>query len=355
MAEIADLKEQSKANLSKGKLLGYKETNLGKKLPGVLMVFFIAFVSHSVGKDIPLIGSTVTAILIGILIRNFIGLPVAFNPGVQYSLVSMLKFAIILLGTSLNLWQVFTIGSQSILVILAVVIFGILLTIYVGRWIELSGNLPALIGVGTAICGATAIATVSPIMKAKEEETAFAITTIFIFNVIAVIIYPILGSMLGMSSEEFGMWAGTAIHDTSSVVAAGFAFNNEAAGIATIVKLTRTLFLVPIAIIIGIYTSVKSKKERYQDSKVQVSKIFPWFLLGFLGMSVLNTLGAISELIVQQITFISKIMILMAMASVGLGADFKKIRKMGLRPVYLGLIASIIVALVSLSIIYLVV
>lgn len=354
MAELANTKEQREANHSLNKIQRFRETKLGKQLPGVVLVFVIAFVSQSVGKDIPLLGSTVTAILLGMLIRNFIGLPAVFDLGVQYSLKSLLKLAIILLGTSLNLWQVFTIGSQSIVAIFAAVILGILLTMYIGRWMGVTGNIPALIGVGTAICGATAIATVSPIMKAKEEETAFAVTTIFIFNVIAVIFYPILGSLLELSSEVFGMWAGTAIHDTSSVVAAGYAYSNEAGGIATVVKLTRTLFLVPVAILIGIYMSMKSSGHG-QEGRVKVSKIFPWFLLGFLCMSVLNTMGVFNENLVEQITAVSKFIILMAMVSVGLGADFKKIREIGLKPVYLGLIASVIVAVVSLFIIYLVV
>jgi uncharacterized integral membrane protein (TIGR00698 family) len=355
---VTDLVEQKKDTLLEGSLekpRAFKETKLGKNIPGVVMVFLIAYISHSVGKDIPLVGTTVTAIIIGILIRNFIGVPVVFNPGIQYSLKSILKIAIILLGTSLNLWSIFVIGSKSILPILAVVLLGILLTFYIGKWMGLSGNIPILIGIGTAICGATAIATVSPIIESKEEETAFAITTIFIFNIIAVIFYPILGTLLEMNNEVFGMWAGTAIHDTSSVVAAGYAYNNEAGGIAAVVKLTRTLFLLPLAIILGVYMSMQMTKGKSQGKKVKLTKIFPWFLLGFLGMSLLNTFNLFSDSVVDMVTFISKFMILMAMASVGLGADFKKIRKIGMKPVFLGLIASVIVAVVSISLIYIVV
>lgn len=329
-----------------------RDTKLRKNLPGILLVLLIAFASNSVGQDIPLIGATVFAIIFGVLIRNFIGVPIQFNPGIQYSLKTLLKLSIILLGSSLNLLQVFTIGSKSIWVIIAVVVLGILLTAYIGRKLDLSGNIPSLIGIGTAICGATAIATVSPIMKAKEEETAFAITTIFVFNIIAVLTYPILGALFGMSDEVFGIWAGTSIHDTSSVVAAGYVFSDEAGGIATVVKLTRTLFLVPLAILIGIYISIKVNRKNEKKDKVKFSKIFPWFLLGFLGMSILNTIGFFNESLIEQITNLSKFMILMAMASVGLGADFNKIRKIGLKPIYLGLIASILVGTISISIIY---
>ncbi|RNF39720.1 YeiH family protein [Planococcus salinus] len=354
MTEMINQEKRSNVRRSASTVQAFKESNIKKNIPGLLMVFIIAYISQSVGKDIPLLGSTVTAILLGVLIRNFIGMPTVFSPGIQYSLKSVLKLAIILLGTSLNLVQVFTIGSQSIVVISAVVILGIILTIGIGRWMGLSGNIPALIGVGTAICGATAIAAISPIMKSKEEETAFAITTIFIFNIIAVILYPIIGVLTGMNDEVFGMWAGAAIHDTSSVVAASFAYSDEAGGIATVVKLTRTLFLIPLALLIGIYISSRASKEGGTLSGVKISKIFPWFLLGFLAMSVLNTLGMFSESAVQNITQTSKFMILMAMASVGLGVNFKQIKEIGLKPIYLGLIASLIVALVSILIIYLI-
>jgi len=344
----------SQATSHKG--LHIRESKLGKNLPGILMVAIIAYIADNIGKDLPLIGGTVIAILLGMLLKNFVGIPAVFNPGVQYSLKKLLKYAIILLGTSMNLSQIFSIGGKSILVIIAVVLLGIGLTMFIGnKLMGLHGNVPILVGIGTAICGATAIASVSPILKSKEEETAIAITTIFMFNVIAVIFYPILGGFFGMSDEFFGIWAGSAIHDTSSVVAAGYAYSDASGGIATVVKLTRTLFLLPIAIILGVIVSIELRKQGTTGSKVNLVKIFPFFLLGFLAMAVLNTLGLFSEKVIENITIVSKFMILMAMASVGLGTDFKKMSQIGLKPVYLGLIASVIVSVISLTIIYIII
>jgi uncharacterized integral membrane protein (TIGR00698 family) len=351
VAQFTEVLQKQKVDVDK---LNSKQTWLGKNLPGLIMVFLIAYFAHVVGKQIPFIGATVVAISLGVLQRNFTTIPVTFDPGIQYSLKSILKLSIILLGTSLNLWQVLSIGGSSLIVILTVVILGILLTVYLGRMMGLTGTIPTLIGVGTAICGATAIATISPIMKAKEEETAFAITTIFIFNVIAVIAYPIIGILIGMSNEIFGMWAGTAVHDTSSVVAAGYAYSNEAGGVATVVKLTRTLFLIPLAIIIGVYLGIKSP-DKENGSRVKLGKIFPWFILGFLVMSIINTLGMLNKDIVSVVTDASKFMILMAMTSVGLGANFSKMKKIGVKPIILGLCSSVIVAIISIALIYIVV
>jgi len=349
------MNQASSTNLTKATpFLG--NTKLYKNLPGIIFVILIAYIANSMGKELPLIGSTVIAIALGVLIKNFLSIPVQFEPGISYSLKKGLKYAIILLGSSLSLLQVVQIGKDSLLIIVVVVTLGIILTHYIGRMLGLSGKLPLLLGVGTAICGATAIATVSPIMDSKDEETAFAITTIFIFNVIAVIAYPLLGLAFGMSDEAFGIWAGTAIQDTSSVVAAGYAYSDEAGGIATVVKLTRTLFLIPLAVLIGVMYSMKNKKEtESKGGKVNLVKIFPFFILGFLGMAILNTLGFFSEQVVTALTSVSKFMILMAMAGVGLGADFKKMKAIGLRPIYCGLLASIIVGVISISLIYLVI
>ncbi|WP_180994172.1 YeiH family protein [Bacillus sp. Marseille-P3661] len=351
---MADIQSQHIKMVSRlGKVEVLKKLKFGKYLSGILLVFVLAYIAHTVGKELPLIGSTVMAILLGVLMRNFLTIPVIFDAGIQYSLKKVLKYAIVLLGSSLNLYQVLIIGGSSLIPIVITVILGILLTSFVGKRLGLSGNISPLIGVGTAICGATAIATISPIMKAKEEETAYAITTIFIFNVIAVIAYPLIGALVGMPNEIFGMWAGAAIHDTSSVVAAAFAYSNEAGEVATVVKLTRTLFLVPLAIIIGVWVSIKNNKDINEGSKIKLHKVFPMFLFGFLGMSLLNTVGFFSASTVEVITVISKFMILMAMVSVGLSADIKKIRHLGMAPIYTGLFASVLVAVVSIAIIYL--
>ncbi|PAV31113.1 hypothetical protein CIL05_00185 [Virgibacillus profundi] len=315
-----------------------------KVIPGLLLVMVIALVASFFGDFIPYLNSTILAILIGAVLSNIVNLSSNLNEGISFSQKKVLKLAIILLGVSLNLWNVISIGGSALIPITVTVILGVVLTFYIGKFFGLTNNLNLLIGGGTAICGATAIATISPVLKAKEEETAYAISTIFIFNIISVIIYPIIGQILNLSDEFFGVWSGVAIHDTSSVVAAAYEYNDESGIVATVVKMTRTLFLIPLVLILGFYTSKKGENDNH---KVSIFKIFPVFLLFFLLMSILNTLGVFSEQVVNILTVFSKFFILMAMVSIGLSLNVKKLSKLGMAPIYTGLIASVIVALVS--------
>jgi uncharacterized integral membrane protein (TIGR00698 family) len=219
-----------------------------------------------------------------------------------------------------------------------------------GRLMGIPWNLKALIGVGTAICGGSAIAAISPIIEADEMEIAYSISTIFLFNIIAVLIFPPLGHLLGFSDTAFGLWAGTAINDTSSVVAAGYAFSNVAGAYATIVKLTRTTMIIPISLIFSVMVSIQKKKDATNNGKVNYSlkKIFPWFILWFLAASLLNTLGLFNVTAVKYINTLGKFMIVMALSAVGLSADFKKMLKTGVKPLILGLIVWFTVTVVSL-------
>lgn len=190
--------------------LPHKFTFLFKNnFPGISMVAIIAFLAHSIGTDYPIIGGAVIAIILGILIKNFFKVPLIFEEGIDYTIKRLLKMAIILLGFSLSLTQVLAVGASSLIIIIVSVISGLLLTYWIGRAFGLYGNTSMLIGIGTAICGATAIATTAPILKAKEEDLTYAINTIFAFNVIAIMLYPFIGQLIGMPDDYFGIWAGT--------------------------------------------------------------------------------------------------------------------------------------------------
>ena len=223
-----------------------------------------------------------------------------------------------------------------------------------GKLLKVPSNLKALIGVGTAICGGSAIAAVSPIIEADDMEIAYAVSTIFLFNVLAILIFPPLGHILGFSDNAFGLWAGTAINDTSSVVAAGYAFSNAAGAYATIVKLTRTTMIIPISLIFSLIVAYKKKREAKDHSTVNYSfkKIFPWFILWFLVASLLNTLGVFPTESIPFINSIGKFMIVMALSAIGLNSDFKKMLKTGIKPLILGLIVWFSVILVSLVVQY---
>jgi uncharacterized integral membrane protein (TIGR00698 family) len=319
-----------------------------KYVPGILFLMAIGILSNSLGKDYPLIGGAVIAIVIGILIRQFLGVPAIFADGINYTLKKLLKLAIILLGFSLSFSQIFNVGLKSLIIVLVAVVVGIFLTYFVGRLFGLQGNIPLLISLGTGICGATAIATTGPIIKAKDEDIVYAVNTIFAFNVLAVLIYPLIGHLLSLPDNQFGVWAGTAIHDTSSVVAAGYSYSNTAGDASVVVKLIRTLMLVPVAVILSIYISVKGTKMDHDTNKVKISKVFPYFILIFAGAAALNTVVPLPQTFVDTSSDLAKFIILMVMASVGLGTNFKKIKSVGIRPLLVGLLSSVIMGTTSL-------
>ncbi|WP_442600187.1 YeiH family protein [Neobacillus sp. D3-1R] len=319
-----------------------------KNIPGIVFVMVIGFIANSLGEDFPLIGGAVMAIILGILIRQFLGVPQIFLDGISYTLKKLLKLAIILLGFSFSFTQIFKVGLNAITIILVAVIAGIFLTYFIGRLFKLEGNIPLLISLGTGICGATAIATSGPIIKATDEDIVYAVNTIFAFNVLAVLIYPFIGHVLSMPDHQFGVWAGTAIHDTSSVVAAGYSYSGPAGDTSVVVKLIRTLMLVPVSIILSIYISMKNSKVDSNKSKLKISKVFPFFILIFAGAAALNTIFPLPTTFVHISSDVAKFIILMVMASVGLGTDFKKIKAVGIRPLLVGLISSCIMGTVSL-------
>jgi len=262
----------------------------------------------------------------------------------------ILTWAIVVLGAGLSLTQVLKTGLSSFSVTLFTLAAAFITAYGVGKLLGIPYKLKTLIGVGTAICGGSAIAAISPIIEADDMEISYSISTIFLFNIIAVLIFPPIGHLLGFSDKAFGLWAGTAVNDTSSVVAAGYAFSNAAGAYATIVKLTRTTMIIPISLIFAFITAYKKKKESQMDSKVNYSfkKIFPWFIVWFLIASLLNTLGLFKGNSIIYINTLGKFMIVMALCAIGLNTDFKKMIKNGTKPILLGFIVWVSVAVVSI-------
>jgi uncharacterized integral membrane protein (TIGR00698 family) len=327
---------------------------LKQNLLGVLFTFIIALVANWLGGKFPIIGGAVFGILLGIIINNFIGKPKSVEKGVTFTSKKVLQWAIIVLGGGLSLTQVWKTGLSSFSVMLFTLSAAFLTAYGLGKLMGISSNLKTLIGVGTAICGGSAIAAISPIIEADDIDITYAISTIFLFNVIAVLIFPPLGHLLGLSDKAFGLWAGTAINDTSSVVAAGYAFSNAAGAYATIVKLTRTTMIIPISLIFSFVVAYKKKKQAKEDSKVNYSfkKIFPWFILWFLVASLLNTMGLFTGNSVHYINIVGKFMISMALTAIGLNSDFKKMLKTGMKPMILGVMVWFVVSIVSLVVQY---
>ena len=322
---------------------------------GILFTFIIALIANWLGRAFPIVGGAVFGILIGIIINNLMGKPKSVEKGVTFTSKKVLQWAIILLGGGLSLTQVWETGLSSFSVMLFTLCAAFITAYGLGKLMGISSNLKTLIGVGTAICGGSAIAAISPIIEADDMDIAYAISTIFLFNVIAVLIFPPIGHLLGLSDKAFGLWAGTAINDTSSVVAAGYAYSNAAGAYATIVKLTRTTMIIPISLIFSFVMAYKKKKAAKEDSKVNYSfkKIFPWFIIWFLVASLLNTLGVFPSYSIQYINIIGKFMIVMALTAIGLNSNFKKMLKTGVKPMILGVMVWFMVSIVSLLIQYL--
>lgn len=320
-------------------------------LPGISMSFFIALVANWLGNLMPVIGGAVFGIVIGIIINNIVGKPKCTIEGVGFTAKKILQWAIIALGAGLSLSQVRKTGLESLEVTIFTIVTAFITAYGFGKLLKIPNKLKTLIGVGTAICGGSAIAAVSPIIEADEVEIAYSISTIFLFNVIAVLIFPPLGHLLGFSDKAFGLWAGTAINDTSSVVAAGYAFSNNAGEYATVVKLTRATLIIPISLIFAFITAYKKKKEaKMEKGEINYSfkKIFPWFILWFLVASLLNTMGLFKVSTIYYINELGKFLIVMALSAIGLSSNFKEMTKAGLKPILLGVIVWFNVAVVSI-------
>lgn len=318
--------------------------------PGLVGATFIAIVATYLGTYSHLIGGTVIAIMLGILINNTFGKPESMDKGLKFTSKRLLKTAIVFMGANLSLMSIFAVGKQTLIIMLFTLTSAFLSGYVFGKLMGISFNLRNLIAAGTGICGGSAIAALSPIVEADDSDIAYAISATFIFDIAAVLLFPVVGMMLGMSDLGFGMWVGTAVNDTSSVVAAGYAYSEMAGNYATIVKLTRTTAIVPITLIFSLIVAARKKKSGTDNegSAYSIKKIFPWFILGFLGMSILNTMGIFNETLLALFKTSSKFMIVMALAAIGLNTDFKQMSKSGIRPLILGFIVSMVVVFVSL-------
>ncbi|AIF47136.1 YeiH family protein [Dyella japonica] len=308
---------------------------LSQRLPGLGLSLLIALAALGLGKLAPLIGGPVFGIVLGILVRNTVAPGARYAPGIQFAGKQVLQWSIIALGFGLSLDQVAKTGLESLSVTLVTITVAFLTAWLLGRWLKVHDKLKILIGVGTAICGGSAIAAVTPIIKPDEHDTAFAISTIFLFNLVAVLLFPLLGHLLHLSDLGFGLWAGTAINDTSSVVAAGYSFSKEAGDYATIVKLTRATLIIPICLIIAFATAWKQKKQGASD--FSLARIFPWFILWFLVASGIRTAGLVPVALQPLLHMAAEFLIIVALTAIGLSANLRKMASTGARPILLGL------------------
>jgi len=314
-------------------------------IKGIAFSLIFAIPAYFLGQAYPIIGGPVFGILLGIIAASF-KRPASFEVGIRFTGKTILQYSIILLGFEMNLFHVLDIGEKSFSVMIFTLFAAFFVAYFVGKMLKLDYKTTTLIGAGTAICGGSAIAAVAPVINAQDKDIAFSISTIFLFNVIAVFLFPFLGHLWGLSDTGFGMWAGTAINDTSSVVAAGYSYSNEAGSYATIVKLTRALMIVPVCLF---FASLMAYRERKNNS-IQMTKVFPWFILWFVVASIINTTGFLPVIASHLLGNTGKFAIILAMSAIGLNTNIKALLQNGLRPIVLGLVCWFAVAFVSLII-----
>ena len=254
------------------------------------MSLIIAIPAWYLGRLVPVIGGAVFAICFALIIGS-VYKPTRCVSGIKFTGKKILQYSIILLCFEMQFHTVLAVGSSSLFVMLFTVSAALITGAVMYRFLRVTEKQAVLISIGTYICGGSAIAASAPVINASDEDIAQSISTIFLFNIIAVIIFPAIGRLIGLSDEGFGLWAGTAVNDTSSVVAAAAAWS-EAAGndtsltLATIVKLTRTLLIIPITVVLAIYTA---RREGRGKGKINFVKIFPWFILGFVFAALINS------------------------------------------------------------------
>ena len=350
--------------------------NVKNVAPGVGLCAAIALPCWFLGEALPVVGGPVFAILIGMVIALWWKQPARgiVQDGIGFTAKKVLQYAVILLGFGLNLAQIAAVGAESLPIILTTIAMALIVGYVLYRVLRMDSAIATLIAVGSSICGGSAIAATAPVIRAKDEQVAQAISVIFLFNVIAALIFPTLGSMLGMSNEGFGLFAGTAVNDTSSVTAAAAAWDGMHPGAnalddATIVKLTRTLAIIPITLVLGI---VMARKESADESasnaqaasepsstrrkgplgNFSLKRAFPMFILFFLVASLITTIAVAAgadAAVFAPLKTLSKFFIVMAMAAIGLNTDLVKLVKSGAKPLLMGLICWICIAAASLG------
>ena len=320
---------------------------------GILLCLVIAVPAWLLGKRFEVVGGPVFAILIGMVIALFWKEQGGAKPGITYTSKKILQLAVVLLGFGMNLASVLQVGGQSLPIILSTIATSLIVAYVLYRAMKMDAHISTLIGVGSSICGGSAIAASAPVIAADDEEIAQAISVIFLFNVLAALIFPTLGSALGLSNEGFGLFAGTAVNDTSSVTAAAAAWDGMHPGAntldtAAIVKMTRTLAIIPITLVLALRRAGKS--DRSGGAQVNLKKIFPWFVLFFLLASVVTTVVPIPAAVVAFLKDASKFFIVMAMAAIGLNTDLIKLVKTGGKPIFMGFCCWVAIAGVSLGV-----
>ena len=325
-------------------------------LLGIAICFAVAALSVLVEKLIPgdLLGASIIALFMGTIINSFFH-PAWMKPALKFTSKRILKVAIILLGASLSINTIMSVGKMTFFVMIFTFAMCFGGGYFVRRLFGINWKLGNLISAGTGICGGSAVAAIAPVIDADDKDIAFAMSSTFLFDMVMVALYPLMGSALGMTDIAYGIWAGTSVNDTASVVASGYAFSEAAGDFAMMVKLTRTIAIIPTVLVFA-YVGTRIKQKELQAAnhgqKVNVVKIIPWFICGFLLLAILNSVGWIPTAASGIIKDTSKFLMVTALAAIGLGTSLLDFKKAGLKPMFYGITIDTLVTLTALCVIW---
>lgn len=315
-------------------------------LPGIVLALFVSFFCQYMSKFeiTQWIGPGIMSLFMGATISQLFVNKKLFIKGSKFVQKHFLKISIILMGGTFQIKQVYEVGRASVLVIIGTLLISFLGGSVLRKILKMDWKMSSLISAGVGVCGGSAIAALAPTIEADPEQISYSMTIILIFDLILIVLFPFIGHILNLSDLSFGLWVGTAINDTSSVVAAGYSYSKYAGDFAMIVKLTRTLSIIPIVIIFGYIYQKNNKND------VEVRKVFPWFILYFLLMVFARSGGLIPNEASQFFQSLSKFLMVVALFSVGFNTDLKSFKKLGYLPILYGVTISVLIVIVSLSI-----
>ena len=333
-----------------------KTKNHSMFILGVAICFAVAGLSVLLEKLIPgeLLGASIIALFMGTIINSFFH-PAWMKPALKFTSKKVLKGAIILLGASLSVNTILSVGKMTFFVMIFTFVMCFGGGYFIRKLFGLNWKLSNLISAGTGICGGSAVAAIAPVIDADDKDIAFAMSSTFLFDMIMIALYPLMGKALGMSDIAYGIWAGTSVNDTASVVASGYAFSEIAGDFATMVKLTRTIAIIPTVLVfayIGTRIKQKEMKEANNGQKVNLMKIIPWFIGGFLLLAILNSVGCIPVAVSGILKKTSKFLMVSALAAIGLGTSITDFKKAGLAPMFYGITIDTLVTLTALIVIW---
>ncbi len=321
-------------------------------LSGIIITFSIAIIASILAKlpGLSFIGPMLLAILLGMTVKQTVSLPLVTQPGITFSSKMMLRAGIVLLGFRLNIQDIAHAGMGVVGIDLLVIAITLGFMLWLGKTLQLERTLTALIAVGTAVCGAAAIAAIAPIVKAKKETTVLAVALIAITGTIGAIIFTLLFSLIQPDPIQYGIFVGATLHEVAHVVAAGAIGGAKSADSAIIVKLGRVLFLIPVALLFVRWESSKEKRLSSKQNTTLKSLHFPWFIVGFLAICLINTFVMFPTWFVNNTLYVSTLFLTMGMAGLGLGVNFSTLRKVGKKfylLTFIGALAILVVGFVG--------